>query len=223
MKLPSISLGVNVRRVKGILSTVHQFLRYLRRHKRKIAYLQLTGRIEDYLVKELIYFAHRKKIFAITNIGKTDQQKIDICLLKGTIEEPKIYGMIEAKYLRNIHRAWLRASATDEIATSLKSLKKQLHPFRRTRHGGMDVKLFSRSCNIYGLVFASYVSAEKDDVGKKHFYDAILKKAASDFSFHDLSRPYFRPVYDDVKIKALDTVFYVTLKCGLWRRNHGEI
>jgi len=203
--------------MKSILVTYYQFLRHLGKHKKKISYLQLTGRIEDYLVKEFICFAHEKKIFAISNYGKKNQQQVDICLLKGTLRDPKIYGMIEAKYLRNVHRAW-SGNATDEIVPALRSLKRQLHIFKRSKHGRLGVNLIAHSDNIYGLVFASYVSRKKDEIKKKGYYDSILEKAERDFRYHDLPKPYFRPVYDDVKIKALDATFFVTLKCGLWKR-----
>lgn len=203
--------------MKSILTTYSQFLRYLGKHNKKTAYLQLTGRIEDYLVKEFISFAHQKGIFAVSNYGKRNQQRIDICLLKGTHREPVIYGMIEAKYLRNVHRAW-SGNATDEIVPTLKSLKRQLHIFKKSTQGRFGVKLNARSSNIYGLVFASYVSRKKNEAKKKIYYDSILEKAVRDFRYHDLPKPYFRPVYDDVKIKALDAVFYVTLRCGLWNR-----
>lgn len=203
--------------MEAILPIYYHFLRYLRKHNKKTAYLQLMGRIEDYLVKEFICYAHEKKIFAISNYGKKNQQRIDICLLKGTHRKPIVYGMIEAKYLRNVHRAW-SGNATDEIVPTLKSLKTQLHIFKKSKQGRFGVKLNARSRNIYGLVFASFVSQKKEDAKKKRFYDSILEKAARDFRYHDLHKPYFRPVYDDVKIKALDAIFYVTLKCGLWKK-----
>lgn len=203
--------------MEGILTIYYHFLRYLRKHNRKTAYLQLTGRIEDYLVKEFIAFAHQKGIFAISNYGKKNQQRVDICLLKGTHKKPIIYGMIEAKYLRNVHRAW-SADATDENVPSLKSLKRQLHIFNKPTQGRFGVKLNAHSSNIYGMVFASFVNQKKDTAKKKLFYDSILEKAEPDFRYHDLPKPYFTPVYDDIKIKALDATFYVTLKCGLWNK-----
>ncbi len=201
----------------GITHLYYSFLKYLVKQKEKIAFLQLTGRIEDFLVKEFIYFVHKKGQFAITNVGNKGQQKVDICLLKGNMASPKIYGMIEAKYVRNIHRAWA-SNATDEVVTTLKELKKQLHAFENPRHGSFSVNLVSKSRNIYGMVFASYArKKEETDMGH-NFYKAILDKATGNFRYHDLPKPYFRPIFDNVKVKIFNSTFYVTLKCGLWKR-----
>jgi len=45
----------------------------------------------------------------------------------------------------------------------------------------------------------------------------ILKKAEEFFRYHDLNKPYFRPVFDDVHVNILNTIFYVSLKAGLWK------
>jgi len=206
----------------GITNVYYSFLKYLKGNDRKIATLQLTGRIEDFFVKEFVYYFTRfskGKSFALVNIGNKKQQKIDLCLIKGnSIEKAEVFGMIEAKYLRNIHRLWLDADATDEIGTVLDDLHRQLHTFEKTSHGGHNVNLFSKTRDIYGLVFASYVSKQKNDSGKKEFYSYILEKASDKFRYHDLPKPYFRPVFDDVQISVLNTTFYVTLKAGLWKR-----
>lgn len=68
------------------------------------------------------------------------------------------------------------------------------------------------------MVFASYIhKKEEADMGRD-FYKAILDKAAGNFRYHDLSKPYFRPIFDNVKVKIFKSTFYVTLKCGLWKR-----
>ena len=115
--------------MKGITQLFYAYLKYLKKQKEKIALLQLTGRLEDYLVKEFIYFVYQNGMFAITNVGSKNEQKVDICLLEGDLNHCVIYGMIEAKYIRNIHRFW-ESAATDEITPTLHSLKQQLHSFK---------------------------------------------------------------------------------------------
>ncbi len=204
--------------MSGITSLYYSFRGYLAKQARKIALLQLTGRIEDFLVREFIYYAWTKGIFSVSNIGNKKEQKLDICLLKGNVSSPKIFGMIEAKYFRNIHRYKIKSNATDEIESVLKELNRQLHTFEKSKHANFRVRLISRAQNIYGLVFASYVSGEINEKKKKRFYNIILGKAERYFKYHDLLQPYFRPIFDDIKIDVLKTPFYVTLKCGLWRR-----
>jgi len=208
--------------MRGIEKLYGFFLRNLREQKHKIAVLQLTGRIEDFLVKEFVYFAYEKsgrKIFALTNIGKRGQKKIDICLLRGkNLREVEVYGMIEAKYFRNRHR-FKSSNAMDETSPTLNSLKKQLYPFKGNSQGGFKVNLLSLTDNIYGLILASYVNEKKDNKVKKNFYQAILSKAEErNFRSHDLQKPYFNPVFEDVKSKVLNTNFYVTLRAGLWKK-----
>lgn len=205
----------------GVIELYYSFLKNLEEEKDKIAVLQLTGKIEDYLVKEFIYHVYyptKGKVFALGNLGNRGERKIDICLLKGrSVDNSVIYGLIEAKYLRNKHRI-SDYDATDEIYTSLKRLYEQIGTFKSTKHGGYDVQLSALSKNIYGLVFVSYVTKnDKDKQGKKDFYNKILKKAGKFFRYHDLSKPYFRPIFDDIYVKVLNTDYYISLKAGLWR------
>lgn len=208
----------------GITSLFYSFLDTLKKEKEKLALLQLTGKIEEYLVKEFVYHIHLKSEgnrFALINLGNRGEQKIDICILKGRSPErddkAKIVGFIEAKYLRNRHRVW-KSSAKDEITTTLKSLKKQLHTFKPMKHAEYPVNLSSKRKSIYGLVFASYVNESKDEDDKNRFYKGILEKdIAKKFRYHDLPEPYFRKVYDDVKITVLNTDYHVTMRAGLWR------
>lgn len=208
--------------MKSVTNLYYSFLKeHLSKQSKKIALLQLTGRIEDYLVKEFFWYAYTKGNFCLGNIGSKGQQKVDICLLKGSADAPIIYSMIEAKYLRNMHRIWQDTDATDENAESLKSLKQQLHRCSHVTHGNMDVEIIAKTKSIYGLVFASYVSMIRNDSDKRKFYSRILDVGKKDFRYHDLDKPYFRPVFDDVKVKVLGKVFYVTFKGGLWRRRAG--
>ena len=206
--------------MNGIIEIFYSFLKYLEEKKEAIAVLQLTGKIEDFLVKEFVYFVYKSsggKNFALVNIGNKNQQKIDLCLIRGkNVNTAEIYGLIEAKYFRNRHRLW-SSNAMDEIVPTLKDLSRQLHIFADSSHGVFNVNLKSKTNVIYGLVFASYVDEDKNEFRKKHFYKTILDKASKNFKYHDLSKPYFRPVYDDVEIKVLNSVFYATLKVGLWK------
>ena len=207
--------------MNGILETYYSFLKHLEVKKEEISVLQLTGRIEGFLVKEFVYFIHRSsggRNFALVNVGNKNQQKIDLCLINGnSVNSAKIYGLIEAKYFRNRHRLWT-SNAMDEITPTLKDLSRQLHVFEGYSHGVFNVNLKSRANVIYGLVFASYINETKNEAGKRNFYKTILDKASENFKYHDLSRPYFRPIFDDFKVRVLNTDFYVTLKSGLWKR-----
>ncbi len=205
----------------GIIKLYYSFLRYLREEEDKIAALQLTGRIEDYLVKEFIhhiYYSTKGNIFALTNLGTRGQRKIDISVIKGNdTNDPVIYGLIEVKYIRNKHRL-SNHDATDEVQQSLKDLKTQIGPYKSKRHGDYEVQLSALQKNIYGLVFASYVNKEKEkQQEKKDFYKMILDKAKTSFRYHDLDKPYFRPIFEDTHVKVFNTNYYVSLKAGLWR------
>lgn len=220
--MPKIKLSKNSKKevsMRGVTTLYYSYLKYLSKERKKIALLQLTGRIEDYLVREFIWHAHTKHNFGVANIGSKNQQKIDICLLKGKLDNPTIYCMVEAKYFRNKHRLW--DNATDEIGYTLKDLNRQLHYFNYSKHGNMEVGLISKSHSIYGLVFASYVNNKKDKSKKDKFYKDIKNAACKYFKYHDLPNPGFRKVFDDVKVRVLNTDFYVTLKGGLWKRRGG--
>lgn len=211
----------------GVIDLYYSFLKYLKGKREEIAPLQLTGKIEDYLVKEFIYHIYnisKGNVFALTNLGNKRERKIDICLLKGNAKNPIIYGMIEVKYLRNRHRL-SHHDATDEIYQSLYSLSQQIAPFSRKEHGGYKVKLSAKSKNIYGIVFASYVTETYGDKERKEeFYNKkILKKAEKlGFRYHDLKKPYFRPIFEDVSIDVLNEKYYITLKAGLWNRRKND-
>lgn len=207
----------------GITSFFYSFLGHIKKEKRKFAFLQLVGRLEDYLVKEFIYHIYRESAgnrFALTNTGSKGEQKFDIAILSGYLEKPSIIGFIEAKYLRNWHRAW-SSDATDETTTVLKSLAKQLGSFVLQGHGNFPVKLASRSKDIYGLIFASYVCDKKDRKAKESFFKSQLgNHMAQTFRYHDLRKAYFRSVYDDVRITILGGVRYASLRVGLWKLVH---
>lgn len=204
----------------GVTSCFGSFLRHITRDKRKFAFLQLVGRMEEFLVKEFIYHIYcdsKGSRFGLTNIGNKKEKKIDIAILSGNLESPTIVGFVEAKYLRNWHRAW-PSDASDETSAALKSLADQLGPLKRRAYGNFEVKLASRSKDIYGLVFASYVSKNRDVEPKEAFFKGQLEKeAARKFRYHDLRKPYFRPIYDDVKTEVLAGARFCSLRAGLWK------
>ena len=65
------------------------------------------------------------------------------------------------------------------------------------------------------MVFVSWVSEKNNDPEKKEFYKTVMKKAKN-FRYHDLKKPYLRDVFNDIKVKIMDEVFWVSLKMGLW-------
>lgn len=196
------------------------FLNYLNLQKDKIAYLQLIGKIEGYLVKEFCYFIYKNsggKSFNLINVGNKNEQKIDICLLKGNeLSSVEIYGMIEVKYFRNRHR-YHKYNARDEIRYTLSKFKKQLHIFKHEKHGGYNVNLDSINNEIFGLVFASYIDEEKILDKKEEYYKRILITSREIFKEHNISISNFKQIYDDEITKLMNSSFYVTLKASLWK------
>ncbi len=211
----------------GIIDLYYSFIKELGSEeeiKEKLAVLQLGGKLEDYLVKEFLYHIYQSSggnIFALTNFGrKADGRRIDLVLIKGkTLTEPQVFALVEAKYLRNIQRFDVYADATDEISSSFVSLREQIGPFKSEKYGGYSVQLRALSKNVYGLVFASYVTKEEGSNSKKEeFYKTILDKAEKDFRYHDLKKPYFKTICEDIPAKLIGENFYVSLRAGLWRK-----
>lgn len=208
----------------GIIRYYYDFLKQMQVNKSKYAFLQLCGKIEEYLVKEFIsyiFIASKGERFALQNIGLKGEKKIDIVIVNGNIDEDdlNIEAAVEAKYLRNCHRYNVNNSAKDEISTALKELKNQTGKLLKDDHGGYGIHLHSKTKEIYGLVFSSFVSNIKDDPKKKIYYQSILdSEQCNIFRYHDLEKPYFRRIYDDVDVKVLDSTRFVTLRAGLWKK-----
>jgi len=194
------------------------FLKYLNQQKEKISYLQLIGKLEEYLVKEFCYYVFlnsKGKEFAVINMGSNKEQKIDICILTGeNLDDPEIKFMVEAKYFRNKHR--FRYNATDEITTTLKSLNSQMHDYNVETHGWFKVSPTLKK--IFGLVFASYIGKKKNPQEKKNYYQRILKAAKENLNNLNVLDNMFEDIYDDIEVKLLDKVFFVSLKAGLWEK-----
>lgn len=199
----------------------YKYVKHLKSKEDEITALQLTGKIEDFLVKEFIYYAYtesNKKIFGLTNVGKKKEQKIDICLQRKVKGQIEIMGMIEAKYIRNMHRYHKELNAKDEITPSLKSFETQVHKFDRPTHGGYNVNLISKDNNIYGLIFASYADTKKDNGWNKYRESIISKANDLGFKYQDESKP-FDIVYENVSTTIFDEEYFVSLASGLWVNN----
>jgi hypothetical protein len=218
---------------RGISSTYYSFIQYVRKNKRKFAFLQLAGRMEDMLVKEFAYHVWRESRgsrYPMTNVGNKGEQKFDIVVLRGTLGEKKgesessceVCALVEAKYLQRRHRAW-EFNANDETRTSLKGLERQLGRFKSNNHYGFPVKLQARTRDVYGLVIASYVSPKpsgavphKDE--KERFFGDILEDAGRmGFRYLDHPKPYLDKVYDDIEVRLLKGSRYCSLRVGLWK------
>jgi len=217
----------------GISPNYYSFIQYLKRHKQKFAFLQLTGRMEDMLVKE---FAHHiwkesgKSRYPMTNVGNKGEQKFDIIVLRGALKEKKgesessceVCTLIEAKYLQRRHRAW-EFNANDETKASLKELHRQLKKFKQPKHYDFPVSLQARKRDVYGLVIASYVAAERDDqprgTSEKELFFTDIKNQATGLGFRylDLPSPDLNKVYDDVEVNLLGGKRYSSLRVGLWK------
>jgi len=215
-----ILIGVDI--MVGIGNIYHNYIKHLKSKEEEISVIQLTGRIEDFLVKEFIYYVYtesNKKIFGLTNVGKSKEQKIDICLQRKVKGQIEIMGMIEAKYIRNIHRYDTKLNAKDEINSSLKSFETQVHKFDRSTHGGYNVNLISKDNNIYGLIFASYANTKQDNDWNKYREGIISKANDFGFKYHDKSKAYFDIAYENVSKTIFDEEYFVSLASGLWVKN----
>ncbi len=216
---------------RGITPTYYSFLRHLRRNRSKFAFLQLAGRMEDMLVKEFafhIWHESKGSRFPMTNAGNKGEQKFDIVVLRGSLHESKeeskssceVCTLVEAKYLQRRHRAF-EFNANDETRNSLKGLRRQLGQFNRDTQYGFAVNLQARKRDVYGLVFASFVSPRpnggmKRGSEKEVFFKGVLDHAKG-FRYIDLPDPRFDKIYDDVPVGLLKAKRYCSLRAGLWK------
>jgi len=215
----------------GVISLSNSFLRYLRTIsvRRRIAPLQLAGRIEDYLVKEFMQFVfHESKgsRFCETNFGLRSEQRIDIVFVRGGPgREEVVEALIEAKYLRNRgHRSGTDHDKHDEILSTLADLRKQLRLRPGPQHRKRRVKIRARTVRVYGLVFASYARKAVEPDRKKEFFAKVLKVANElTLQYHDLPKPYFHSAYEDQVVTVFGEKWKVTLRGGLWRPKEGTL
>jgi len=201
------------------------FIKELKRQEEKIAYLQLIGKEEDYLVKEFCYVLFEKsngEYFAITNMGDQGENKIDICVIKGedldNLDTLKIIELIEAKYFRNKHE-FRTHLGDDDISSPMKELNKQMSVIDKNKntHGWLKLNPGLRKMN--GLVFVSYVSPEINDENKEKYYNKVIKKARDCLVNVNHEKLSLKSVFDDFKIKLANKNRYVSLRVGLWVLN----
>lgn len=222
--------------VTGVIKTYYSFLRCLKSHRRKIAALQLSGKLEHWLVSEYVYHIYKVSgggRFAITNTGKRNEneRKIDLVVLGGELRagRTRLYrdqatarALIEAKYFCNL-RCMGFGSACDEIGPTIKSLSSQLYHYPEDSHGGFDVHLVGHG-DVYGLIFASHVQTRgegQEPIGgsPKDFLSDIYQRAKRDgLRYHDVKHPWLRNVFGrPQRITALGRMYQVSLYAGLWR------
>jgi len=209
----------------GFIGLYYDFCKYLNENRERIAPMMLSGRIEDYLVKEFAYYVYTStdgRLFVFVNLGKRGERRVDICIMdKDKMDSLYICGMAEAKYIHNNHRISID-SATDEIFTSLKNLGEQIGRYTRETHGGYKVNLKSTKNYIYGMVFVGYVCRANDEAStnkKRKFFKSVLQKARKcEMKYHDLNSLSMVTIFEDVPVHFIDSDYYVTLKSGLWRR-----
>jgi len=167
------------------------FLEYLNVNRERIAYLQLPGKLEDYIVKEFCYFIYTKSkgtYAAVVNMGKKkkEEKRIDICIITGqdlNLEHIEILAMIEMKYFRNWHR-FLPLNAKDNIIKLMKGFNKQIYSVDKETHGWFEVNPNVNSVNA--IAFASFVSYEKNDNKKEDYYSRILNVARKVFANNNI-------------------------------------
>lgn len=212
----------------GITESIGKFTKDLTNNRdniqEKIATLKLMGSLEDFLVKEVSYYIvrhNRDKYFIYLNLGGNNR-RIDICLLKKAKDGDnyEICGFIEAKYLSNGSRDEQNVSK-GETDGRLMELSQQLGRRRKgctKRYGKLNVGLLSKKRYVYGLIFATFVSTEKNDAKKEKFFGAIRGTAKKDCNLkhHDLPDPTLTPIFDAYSIKTLLGMRYVSFRIGLW-------
>lgn len=205
--------------IYGITELYEGFPEYLKNNSKLIAPLQLTGRLEDYLVREFISHSYIKtegEILGLANLGKG--QRFDIALAKYLGEKKvEVVGLLEAKYLRNRHRV-LPFDAKDETTSALKRLHEQLNGKLDIGLREFSVKLEPQSNRIFGLVFASYATTERRTTDKEEFYNRhIVENAKKERFVPAGNNPEFLDsVHEDAHVKFGNANFFVTLRVGLW-------
>ena len=207
----------------GVTTYYNKYVNEMKeKQKKRLAPLQLVSKIEEFLVKEFANFVISEssgKDFVLTNYGCKGEPRIDMCFITGEHKKPYIYGMLEAKYFRNIHRITEVSKARDELSGGLNSLHKQIGNYSKDKHCDLEVRLNSKENRIYGMVFAYHVTyKEKKDSDCNEFFDIICNKAKSKFVFYDLKdqNPRLDTVYEREEVQVLGKTAYATLKVGLW-------
>ena len=202
-------------------TNLSDFLQYLNINRQRIAYLQLQGKLEDFLVKEFCYFIYTKskgRYATVVNMGKKnkEEKRIDICIISGQqldLEQIEIVGLIEAKYFRNWHR-FLPLSAEDNLRTLMKDFNRQIYRVEKDTHGWFNLN--SSVNKVNAIAFASFVSYEQNDSKKEMYYTKILNIAKEVFANYIISTFSFQKAYEDTEIELFNKKIYVTLRAGIW-------
>lgn len=195
------------------------FLDYLNDNRQKIGYIQLTGKMEKFLVKEFCYFIYTKskgKYATAIDMGKKKEKRIDICVIAGQqldYEQIEIVALIEAKYFRNWHR-FFPLTDEDKILEIMKGFIKQIYPVEKDSHGWFNLNSSVKRVNA--IAFASFVSYEQKDSKKEAYYTRILNTARKMFENDIISTFSFQRAYEDTEIELFNKKIYVTLRAGLW-------
>lgn len=195
------------------------FLENLTNDRKKIAYLQLPGKLENFLVKEFCYFIYTKSKgshAAVVNLGSKKEKKLDICIIRGqdlNREDIEILSMIEVKYFRNWHR-FLPYNAKDNIRELMKAFNKQIYLVNKSTHGWFRIN--SEVTRVNAIAFASFVSYERNDMTKEGYFTRILDVAREIFADNIISKFSFQNVHDDTEIELFGKRIYISLRAGLW-------
>lgn len=209
----------------GVIELVNEFRSYLRRDdtSSRVAPLELSGRIEDYLVREFmqcVYWSTHGAMFCEFNLGSKGEQKVDVSIVnKDAHGEEYIQAFLEAKYLQNRGRRWAgMREKYDEIRDTIRKLAKQLRMDPKETHGGITVRLGTRFAQAYGLIFVGYTrhDIEPDESGR--FLERIVT-IANEYSLRglDLDEPYLVPAFVDKQVNVMDHLWSCSLWIGLWR------
>lgn len=221
----------------GVAPLFREFKKHLRKNKKRLAPLQLCGRLEDYLTKEFARVILKESggsVFPIGNYGRAnDKRRIDLVLVKGNLSKAVdkksskkessnsyIYAVLEVKYVRNRHRTGF-GNAGDETLTAFNSLSKQLKEKIEAEYAGYRVRLRSAKHVTYGVVLASFVCREEEVMATKAnetaFIDKTTELAHDKFLSHNFKSPCLKPIYSRVRVTVLKGNFLVSLYAGLWR------
>ena len=218
----------------------HGFIDHLIEKSAVLAPLQLSGKLESYLVLEFIRYVHKEtkgQFRSYTNIGKTSlkERRIDIVVVHRAPEKSELYKKriqfpdeeilyaIEAKYINNKHRTQKGNQANDNIKRALNELSEQMKSGLKETHGDYTVSPRANEDGIYGLIFASYVresGVDKDN--KDDYYNNKIIKKGREFKLGSYGKEpdpelQLQNLYDDVVVDSMGSKFLVTLKTGLWR------
>ncbi len=216
----------------------------LAKERKKLAVMQLTGKIEDVLTREFAFHivaTGKGNYFPLMNYGEQGERKYDLCILKrryndplGPLWDPVITTFIEAKYISNILKEWdwdkgskkfyfFRQTGTGH---TFRKLKSQLRCNKSFEHGGYTVSAEANR-HSFGLVFVSFVWPKNKRLFvptkslfsiKKDYFNYVKDNAAKHFVDVGHGRPKLVTVYNDTDANLLGITMRTSLKMGLWMR-----